>query len=446
MSHAATNILTPRSLSDARTSSAPVARKPTGWRPDESDRASDPGAPAAAPFNSLLNTLQASRRSQRMLVGGQASPQEMFEPRASDVHQRRLEMLRTEDRAALDRQLRPETADQPKTTTGQSPGPSDRAKQQPWMRNQPAIASNDPNPANQELNGRGHLESDWRTQVRSRPQGSPDPSSRTAQASSESSAADALSTPAPSATSPLSLGSANFQSAAITASGAGPPNSDSNAAAPNPAEQVGRILSAGKASDTGLSRPPADPTMTRGEPRPPPRFTGTPSGATTLDSEPPASPDVETVPRSPFDALVRAIRLNPGAQYSSARLWLEPPELGRMQVDVRVHGRQVRIGVRTETAAARRIVSERAAELTEALERHGVTIEDFEVVAATPDESATDAAHSGRATPLGRWGRIDRAAGGSESHRGALPSGQSKAGKVTESLVVAAEPRLDVRA
>jgi flagellar hook-length control protein FliK len=140
------------------------------------------------------------------------------------------------------------------------------------------------------------------------------------------------------------------------------------------------------------------------------------------------------------------MRLNAGAQYSSARMWLEPPELGRMQVDVRVHGRQVRIGVRTETAAARRIVAERAAELTDALRRHGITIEELEVTTVPDDESLTDVANPAQATPRGRLAAVDRSSRWPETNHGAATPDQPKTGKDNQGLVVAAESRLDVRA
>ena len=55
---------------------------------------------------------------------------------------------------------------------------------------------------------------------------------------------------------------------------------------------------------------------------------------------------------SMFARLVRSIRLQGGPYASSARIELDPPELGRMRIDVRVAGDEVRIGVRTESSAA----------------------------------------------------------------------------------------------
>jgi len=58
---------------------------------------------------------------------------------------------------------------------------------------------------------------------------------------------------------------------------------------------------------------------------------------------------------------------------------LEPPELGRVRVDVRILAGQAEIQVRTETAEAAHLVSGRADELKSALEHHGIAVERLEV-------------------------------------------------------------------
>ena len=83
---------------------------------------------------------------------------------------------------------------------------------------------------------------------------------------------------------------------------------------------------------------------------------------------------------SMFARLVRSIRLQGGPQVSSARIELEPPELGRMRIDVRVAGEEIRIGVRTESNEARDLLNERLASLRSALEQHGLRVERVEVL------------------------------------------------------------------
>ncbi len=117
---------------------------------------------------------------------------------------------------------------------------------------------------------------------------------------------------------------------------------------------------------------------------------------------------------SKFDQLVRSIRLGPGGRQSSARLLLEPPELGRVQVDIRMEDDQLLVKVRTESAEARELLSGRAAQLRAALASHGINVDRFDVTAdlssdvpAEPpgQERPGSAASSGRDHPREETGR-----------------------------------------
>lgn len=98
---------------------------------------------------------------------------------------------------------------------------------------------------------------------------------------------------------------------------------------------------------------------------------------------------------STFDQLVRSIRLSADGQHSSARLQLNPPQLGRMDVDIRVDSQRMTISVRTETDAARLLVQERMPELVAALEEHGISVERVEVSTQTLTENATGSGEQG---------------------------------------------------
>ena len=98
---------------------------------------------------------------------------------------------------------------------------------------------------------------------------------------------------------------------------------------------------------------------------------------------------------STFDQLVRSIHLKTAGQHSSARLQLDPPELGRMAVDIRVDSQRMTISVRTETDAARLLVQERVAELVAALEAHGISVERVEVSTQTLTENTTGSEEPG---------------------------------------------------
>ncbi len=95
------------------------------------------------------------------------------------------------------------------------------------------------------------------------------------------------------------------------------------------------------------------------------------------------SPESDAVEPHPFDQLVRSIRLKMGESRSSARLVLEPPELGGVVVDVRMENGAVRIDVRTETEAARSVLEGRSEQLRRAMESHGIPVERFDVRAGT---------------------------------------------------------------
>lgn len=152
----------------------------------------------------------------------------------------------------------------------------------------------------------------------------------------------------------------------------------------NVAQQVGRLLAA--------SRSPGDATFSS---------TGSATGnqprsdsadalrrqseSTPTQRQAAASADqdgkITRATTSDFDALIRAVRLRPGAQHSSARLHLDPPELGRILVDVRMKADELSITVRTENAEACRLLDARAGHLKSALEQAGIPVERFDVFA-----------------------------------------------------------------
>ena len=126
------------------------------------------------------------------------------------------------------------------------------------------------------------------------------------------------------------------------------------------------------------------------------------------------------------------------------------PELGRMFVDVKLHGSRVEIQVRTESAHARELLYERIESLRAALEQHGVRIDRFDVTTDLARDGEAMAGE-GQESPLGSLGDEDpshqagreRSDGQVEPDAAAeLPAGVES----TESDDEAdAEARLDVR-
>lgn len=99
-----------------------------------------------------------------------------------------------------------------------------------------------------------------------------------------------------------------------------------------------------------------------------------------------------------FEETVRSLRLQLGARQSSARLRLQPPELGHLRVDVKMLGDRVRIDVQAETNAARDLLTQRVDQLKSGLESYGIRLERLEVVLnGAPAAPLAPAAPSGLA-------------------------------------------------
>ena len=223
------------------------------------------------------------------------------------------------------------------------------------------------------------------------------------------------------------------------------------ASMPSVAQQVGELLGATRIGDVEPGQA-ASPASTTGDAR-----ANTPAQKSPVGTRPDESrmtealsrrpEEVETKEASPFERLVRSIRLQTGLRSSSARLQLHPPELGEVRVDVRLAGEHVEIDVRTETDAARETLSHRADELKTALEHHGIHVNRLEVtVHAPPDPHHGLAGYDGptvppdaQRNPSGR-GSSSQSSGGEQEDGGAT----SMSGDVPEAEAVA-EARLDIR-
>jgi flagellar hook-length control protein FliK len=215
------------------------------------------------------------------------------------------------------------------------------------------------------------------------------------------------------------------------------------------AQRVGEILASGRIGEADSVRsvtPAAGPQTSRpttrsGATEITGRGVGAEAGAKSADES-------STRVQSDFDRLVRMVRMKMGPRHSSARLHLEPPQLGRVQVDVRMNGSELQIGVRTETLAARNLLAERAVALRTALEQWGINIERFEITADAlgghPPEfdSASDAELAGDSSGDERLPQSDP----TPDHFNAENGGEPVESESEEGFAVVAEARLDIRA
>jgi len=177
---------------------------------------------------------------------------------------------------------------------------------------------------------------------------------------------------------------------ATTQPGALPPaaamnNLNQSGVAPigEPAQELARMLATANAAklraDSGsshiqsLARPESvsqGPTTVASRPDRP--------DATARTTTTPNAKQADSAPSTTFERLMRAFRAQPGRQ-STARVLLDPPDLGRVHVQVSVAGDRVEIGVQTENEKARQLVSQRAAQLKSALEQQGMIVDRFDI-------------------------------------------------------------------
>lgn len=84
---------------------------------------------------------------------------------------------------------------------------------------------------------------------------------------------------------------------------------------------------------------------------------------------------------------VDIIRTNIGLRTSRASLRLEPPELGRIHIEVKLIGNDLHISISTETAEARHILQSRSDLLRASLEQSNINVVRFEVLQANREAS-----------------------------------------------------------
>ncbi len=199
-----------------------------------------------------------------------------------------------------------------------------------------------------------------------------------------------------------------------TSASALPANSIPEASVNNLARQIGRELAAPRPTDGVMTRQDASATAQRldGMPK---ELQANRGGSTSRSEADPTDQSPQDVPPDEpaptrFDDLIRAIRVRAGEKSTSARLQLQPPRLGYMEVDVRLEGDQMRIEVRTETDEARRRVHEQSMQLKSALESAGIDVQQINV-SVDPDWLN----HRGLA---GTWMQTgSRQQGGAHAHR-----------------------------
>ena len=352
-------------------------------------------------------------------VSGQPPAMQMFDPPVSDGGNQR--------QAALSAQYRAETLEEP---SGRTPEPralkADRSAREvaaTTVQNEPM----DARPKHLDVSRATHAApGDLKPRIGTIPQSrqaSSQPSMPTEAPSVPRRSAN-LSTGHPSQT-PRSPAASSLLPA--TASAARPLQADVGSPRGSPARQIGELLAAGRVGQVDSART-GSASSAQSATRPPlteQRFFKTPPASAPPRSEATHSGADETAAavRSTFDRLVRSIRLRTAAQESSARLHLDPPEMGRVLVDVRMAGGALQIDVRTETPQARKLILARSPRLQAALEQQGIRVDHFEVTEDTADRSISTAVATVRRSTIRAGGpqlalsarRVVEKTGGSRS-------------------------------
>jgi flagellar hook-length control protein FliK len=87
------------------------------------------------------------------------------------------------------------------------------------------------------------------------------------------------------------------------------------------------------------------------------------------------NPTTDAGAQENIDRVVRVLRAHVGDRESQVRLQLDPPELGRVRIDIRIRNDALFLNVETETVAGRDLLNSRMSQLREALQQHGIVVE-----------------------------------------------------------------------
>ncbi len=146
-----------------------------------------------------------------------------------------------------------------------------------------------------------------------------------------------------------------------------------------PAKTVGQILSARSGGEMKASAGEIQPG-TEASKNSRSEAPGSRKPSTAADSENTRKPTSENIRRSEFNRLINQVRLNRGTRTSSATIRLDPPNMGKLKVDVRMVNDVLSVRIETAKPEARQVLQERADELLAALKEHRIEVDKFEVV------------------------------------------------------------------
>lgn len=214
------------------------------------------------------------------------------------------------------------------------------------------------------------------------------------------------------------------------------------------AQKIGQVLGAARAGGVESAKATAPVGSLPGTPEPKaserPTVARDAASQTARDGRPDRTSSGAEAARTSFDELVRSIRMRGGTMQSTARMHLNPPELGRVRIDVRMEGERLQIHVLTANQEATQVLTERSADLRAALAEQGILVDRFEVGTDAP--GLDDGALGGRGseqTPNQQTAQ-DRT-GAPATERRTAQTVAAHTDIVVEPREVVAERRLDIK-
>lgn len=99
---------------------------------------------------------------------------------------------------------------------------------------------------------------------------------------------------------------------------------------------------------------------------------------------------------SNVNRVAEVVRANIGTNHSSITLQLDPPELGAVRLEATLRHQMLSIRAQTETQAARDAMQSHLSDLRDALQRHGITIERFDIEARPASQTSNSQHNTGR--------------------------------------------------
>ena len=171
------------------------------------------------------------------------------------------------------------------------------------------------------------------------------------------------------------------------------------------AANVGRFLVQSDAStvSTGAASPSSAAPATHNMIAPSAPSAAAPHVRTPAGPAPAAAPtttlaDILSPPTDGMNRIEQAVSVlaasrTDGADRHQATLQLDPPELGQLRIDIRLHDQGMVMRVDAQNAATAKLIESRLPELRDALAIHGIRVDQSEVVVRSP-ESGNAGDHS----------------------------------------------------